>query len=81
MEFDGQSLSRYRVEYVTGTHQLREVKSPTLFETPYALPQLRLFGLSDTEWLEVLKVGEYALRRPRRPQVLQAVLFSYTEAL
>jgi hypothetical protein len=42
---------------------------------------LRLFELDDTEWLKALKVGEYALRRSWRPQALQEVLFSYTEAL
>ena len=36
---------RYWVEYVTGTDRLGEAKSPTLFETPYAFPQLRLFEL------------------------------------
>jgi hypothetical protein len=41
---------------------LREVKRPTLFETPYVLPLLRLFELGDTGWLKALKVSEYALR-------------------
>ncbi|MDQ3966494.1 MAG: hypothetical protein M3246_08625 [Actinomycetota bacterium] len=45
------------------------------------LPQLRLFELDDTEWLKALKVGEYTLRRPRRPRALQDVLFAYTEVL
>jgi putative transposase len=80
VEFHGQLLSRYDVTYIPGTDRLREVKSPTLFETPYVLPQLRLFELDDTEWLKALKVGEYALRRLRRPQALQDVLFSYTKA-
>lgn len=82
VEFDGRPLSRYRVEHVTGTDRLREVKSPILFETLYALPQLRLFELGDAEWLKALKLGEYALRRPRRPQkTLQDALFSYADAL
>jgi putative transposase len=81
VEYAGQPLSRYDVEYVAGTDRLREVKKPTLFETPYVLPQLRLFELDDKEWLKALKVGEYVLRRPRRPQALQEVLFFYTEAL
>ena len=34
VEFDGRPLSRYRVEYATGTNRLRELKSPILFETP-----------------------------------------------
>lgn len=35
VEFHGQLLSRYDVTYIPGTDRLREVKSPTLFETPY----------------------------------------------
>jgi putative transposase len=81
VEYAGEPLSHYEVEYVANTGRLREVKNPTLFETTYALPQLRLFELDDTEWLKALKVGEYALRRSWRPQALQEVLFSYTEAL
>lgn len=39
-----------------------------LFESFYTLPQLRLFELDETRWLKALKVGEYTLRKPRRPR-------------
>ena len=52
------------------------------FESFYTLPQLRLFELDETRWLKTLKVDEYALMKPWRPQeALQQVLFSYAEAL
>jgi len=47
--------------------------------------QLRLFDLGEVlgeeGWVKVLKLDEYAPRRPRRPDELQQVLFSYTEAI
>ena len=61
---------------------MQAIKLSRLFESSYTLPQLRLFELDETGWLKVLKVDEYALRKPRRPQaLLQQVLFSYTGAL
>lgn len=83
IEYEGQLLSRYEVSYIPGSSEhFREVKSQTLFETPYVLPQGRLFELEETEWLKAVKVGEYALRRrSQRAQALQEALFSYTEAL
>ena len=47
--------------------------------------QLRLFdlaeGLGDDGWLKALRLEDYAPRRPRRPRMLQQVLFAYTDAL
>jgi len=84
LEHDGQTLSRYAVEYQLGTDKLREVKRPRLFETSHQRsrpPQPRLFSLRDTEWLKALKLAEYAPRRPRRLRTLQQVLFPYLDAL
>jgi hypothetical protein len=53
IEYEGQLLSRYEISYIPGSSErLREVKNPTLFETPYVLPQRRLFELEETEWLK-----------------------------
>jgi transposase len=77
IEYEGQLLSRYEVSYIPGSERLREVKSQTLFETPYVLPQGRLFELEETEWLKALKLKEYALlRQPQGPVALQQVLFA-----
>ncbi len=81
VEHGGEPLSRYDVEYLPGTDKLATVGRPRLFESSYALPQLRLFELGDAQWLQALKLEGYASRRPRRPRALQEVLFSYLEAL
>jgi putative transposase len=80
VEYGGQPLSRYDVEYLPGGG-LAALTRPRLFETTHALPQLRLFDLGDTEWLKALKLEGYAPRKPQRPLALQDVLFSYLDAL
>jgi hypothetical protein len=61
------------------------VKAHTLFETSIIVPQPRLFDLGEVlgeqGWIKVLKLEEYAPRKPRRPEQLQQVLFPYTEAV
>jgi hypothetical protein len=61
------------------------VKSHTLYETSIVLAQLKLFDLGEVlgedGWIKVLKLDEYALRQPRRPDKLQQILFPYTEAI
>ncbi len=86
VEFAGDTLARYDVEYSARANLLREVKKPRLFETIHrrTLAQPRLFelvALGEGGWLKALKKEEYAPRKPRRPQALQQVLFSYTEAI
>lgn len=84
LEYAGEALSRYDVEYLPGSKRLARVSRPRLFETSGVLPQLRLFGLEalgEAGWLKALKLDEYAPRRPRRPPALQQVLFSYLQAL
>ena len=81
LEHGGRALSRYDVERAAGTDRLASVARPRLFRTPYALIQPRLFGLDEAGWLKALKLGEYAARRPRRPESLQEALFPYLEAL
>jgi hypothetical protein len=91
VEYGGEALCRYEVECepangvssVVG--RLRSVKAHTLFETSIIVAQLRLFDLGEVlgeeGWMQVLKLDEYALRQPRRPDELQQVLFPYTEAV
>ena len=47
--------------------------------------QMRLFGLAETlgedGWLKAFKLEDYAPRRSRRPEMLQQVLFAYTDAV
>jgi putative transposase len=89
VEHAGEPLSAYEVAYDAGSGRggsgrLLEVKKPTLFETPFSAGQMRLFGLAETlgedGWLKVLRLEDYAARRPQRPQALQQALFPYHEA-
>jgi hypothetical protein len=58
---------------------------PTLFRTPFAARQMRLFGLTEglgeDGWLKALRLEDYAPRRSGRPEMLLQVLFAYTDAL
>ena len=81
LEYGGEPLSRYDVELVPRTGELRAVGRPRLFETSRVLPQLRLFALDEAGWLKALKLDGYSPRTSRRPRALQGVLFGYTEAL
>ena len=90
VEYGGEALSRYEVECdpavgAGSVGRLRGVKSHTLFESSIIVPQLRLFDLGEAlgeeGWMKFLKLDEYAPRRPRRPDGLQQVLFTYAEAI
>ncbi len=79
LEYAGEPLSRYDVEYLPGTEKPRAFARPVLFETSIPLPQLRLFGLDtlgEAGWLVTLRLADYAPRRPRS-QALQQALFPY----
>ncbi len=89
VEHAGEPLSSYEVEYHAAggkgkAGRLLRVCKPTLFETPFAPAQMRLFGLGEglgeEGWLKALRLDDYAARRPRRPGVLQQALFPYGEA-
>ncbi len=86
VEYAGDTLARYDAVYSARTNQLREVGKPRLFETAHrrAPEQPRLFELvvlGERGWLRAVRQKEYAPRRPRKPQSLQQVLFTYTEAI
>ncbi len=52
---------------------------------PFAPGQMRLFGLAETlgeeGWLKALRLEDYAPRTARRADMLQQVLFAYTDAI
>jgi putative transposase len=85
VEYAGEPLSRYEVHYSPGSTELRRVGRATLFETSIVVHQPRLFDLAEAlgeeGWLKALRLADYAPRRPRQPELLQEVLFPYTEAI
>jgi putative transposase len=89
LEHAGEPLASYEVDHDpaggrSGSGRLLAVGNPTLFETPFAPDQPRLFDLAETlgedGWLRALRLEDYVARRPRRPRILQQVLFAYTDA-
>ena len=81
VEYGGQPLARYDVAYERGGEGLAGLTRPRLFETPYALPQPRLFELGtlgEAGWLKALRLDGYSPRRPGPPQALQCALFPYS---
>ena len=84
LEYAGEALSRYDVEYLPGSKKLAKVSRPRLFDTSGVLPQLRLFrleSLGEAGWLKALKLDEYAPRRRPQPLALQQPLFAYLDAI
>ena len=85
MEYAGELLARYDVEYFPRTKNLREVKKPQLFETTHrvSVAQLRLYeleALGEIGWLKALRLDEYTPRSPWRSRVLQQTLFACSKA-
>lgn len=82
VEHAGEPLSRYEVWVEPKTGKLRSVGRARIFGSSYGRdrPQRRLFALDEVGWLKVLKLDDYAPRRPRRPEMLQQALFPYHEA-
>ncbi len=92
VEHAGEPLSAYEVAYAarspggrSGSGRLLEMRRPTLFETPFAAGKMRLFGLAeslgDDGWLKMLRLEDYAPRRARPAEMLQQVLFAFTDAV
>ena len=80
LEYGGEALSRYAVEFLPGGTRLKGVSRPELFGSSNVPPRLRLFGLEalgEGGWLKSLKLDEYAPRDSRRPTMLQAALFPF----
>ena len=84
VEFADEPLARYDVQYSPANAELRKVGRAILFETTVVTHQPRLFDLTEAlgekGWLKALRLEEYAMRKPRRPQMLQEVLFSHLDA-
>jgi putative transposase len=85
MEYAGEALSRYEVKRSPDGAELRHVGEATLLETSIVVHQPKLFDLAaalgEDGWLKAVRLADYAPRRPRRPELLQQVLFAYTDAI
>src|SRR5688572_10198189 len=84
VEYAGQPLSRYEVEYQPGTGstlgKLIQVRRPELFESTHLLPQPRLVGLEalGDGWLKALKLDCVAAAVARFVPLVRLLLLCRT---
>jgi hypothetical protein len=53
IEYQDTLLAQYQADYDQQGKHFQEIGQPTLYQTPYASPQLELFELDDEQWLKV----------------------------
>jgi putative transposase len=72
MEYQGNDLALYTVEWEEDNTHLKEVSNPRLIQTRYQSPQLALFELGPDDWLLFKKVPAYLPRKKRkRAEIVQ----------
>lgn len=75
LAYQDEPLAQYRVTYQPDKRRLKAVTEERRFETPHRSPQPTLWAWGEGEWLRVLRLPEYAARRPRPPGGEQLPLF------
>lgn len=68
VEYQGNDLALYTVEWQEDSHLIKAVNNPRLIQTRYQSPQLALFDLGPDEWLLFLRVPASAPRKRRQAQ-------------
>lgn len=75
MEYQGNDLALYTIEWEEDNKHLKEVSNPRLIQTRYQSPQLALFELGPDDWLLFKKVPSYLPRKKRkRAEIVQLPL-------
>ena len=46
-------LAQYQVDYDERQRRLEDISQPTVYQTPFASPQMVLFELDDEQWLKI----------------------------
>lgn len=65
LEYAEYPLSKYAVEWQPDDTHLLRVGNPRLYQHPYQLPQLPLWGPTDVEWHVIIRCEPKAHRRRR----------------
>lgn len=76
LEYETETLARYRVVLEADGHELRAVEEPRFFATGHASPQPFLPPLEETEWQPAQRLAPYRPRRRRRCEGTQERLFA-----
>ena len=67
IEYQETLLAQYQVGYDQRQKRLQNINQPTLYQTPFASPQLELFELDDEQWLKIYqRTYERRQKRIRR---------------
>jgi hypothetical protein len=74
--YKDEPLAQYRVSYQPDKRRLKTVAEERRFETPQHSPQPPLWAWGEDEWLRVLPLPPYALRRPHPVLAIQPPLFA-----
>ena len=75
MEYQGNDLALYIIEWEEDNKHLKEVSNPRLIQTRYQSPQLTLFELGPDDWLLFKKVPPYSPRKKqKRGEIIQLLL-------
>src|SRR5205823_2096194 len=75
LEYQGNDLALYTIDWEEDNKHLKEVSNPRLIQTRYQSPQLALFELGPDDWLLFKKVSAYPPRKKRkRAEVVQLPL-------
>jgi transposase InsO family protein len=67
IEYQETLLAQYHSDYDWPQKSLQDVSQPTLYQTPFASPQLELFELDDEQWLKI-RQRSYQRRQKRIAQ-------------
>jgi hypothetical protein len=71
IEYQETLLAQYQVGYDQRQKRLQEVSQPTLYQTPFASPQMELFELDDEQWLKIQQRSYHRLQKRIAREVRQ----------
>lgn len=74
LEYADEPLARYGVRYQSDGRRLLDASEKQLYDTQYRSPRPPLWELGDGEWLKVVRLPGYGLRKARQVVGVQAVL-------
>lgn len=66
LEYQGNDLALYTLEWEEDNTHVKEVSNPRLIQTQYQSPQLTLFELGPNDWLLFKKVSAYPPRKKQK---------------
>ncbi|MHC4487455.1 MAG: hypothetical protein ACYS4T_20025 [Planctomycetota bacterium] len=69
IEYQETLLAQYQATYDQRQKRLQDINQPTLYQTPFASPQLELFELDDKQWVKIYQ-RTYQRRQKRLSRLM-----------